>query len=40
MLTFINTKEHAAEVLPQVQEMPLDRLIVSEKLTLESGEIE
>jgi PII-like signaling protein len=40
LLTFIDTEEHVAEVLEHVREMAPHRLIVSEKVTLESGEIE
>jgi len=40
LLTFIDTEEHAAEVLEHIREMAPHRLIVSEKVTLESGEIE
>jgi PII-like signaling protein len=40
LLTFIDTEEHAAEVLEHIREMAPRRLIVSEKVTLESGEIE
>jgi PII-like signaling protein len=40
LLTFIDTEEHAHEVLPHIQEMAPHRLIVSKKVTLESGEIE
>ncbi len=40
LLTFIDTEEHVAEVLEHIREMAPHRLIVSEKVTLESGEIE
>ena|SRR6516162_4629117 len=40
LLTFIDTEEHAREVLPHIQEMAPHRLIVSKKVTLETGEIE
>jgi len=40
LLTFIDTEEHAAEILQHIREMAPHRLIVSEKVTLESGEIE
>ena len=40
LLTFIDTEEHAAEVLEHIREMAPHRLIVSERVTLESGEIE
>jgi PII-like signaling protein len=40
VLTFIDTEEHVGRVLPRVREMAPHRLIVSEKVTLESGEIE
>jgi uncharacterized protein len=40
LLTFIDTEEHATEILQHIREMAPHRLIVSEKVTLESGEIE
>ena len=40
LLTFIDTEEDATEILEHIREMAPDRLIVSEKVTLESGEIE
>ena len=40
VLTFIDTEEHVGRVLPHIREMALHRLIVSEKVTLESGAIE
>lgn len=40
VLTFIDTEEHVSRVLPHIKEMAAHRLIVSEKVTLESGEIE
>ena len=40
VLTFIDTEEHVERVLPHIKEMAPHRLIVSEKVTLESGEIE
>ena len=40
LLTFIDTEEHAAEILQHIREMAPHRLIVSEKVTLESEEIE
>lgn len=40
VLTFIDLEEHVNRVLPRVREMAAHRLIVSEKVTLESGEFE
>lgn len=40
VLTFIDTEEHVERVLPHIREMAPHRLIVSERVTLESGEIE
>jgi len=40
VLTFIDTEEHVNRVLPRIREMAPHRLIVSEKVTLESGEFE
>jgi PII-like signaling protein len=40
VLTFIDTEEHVNRVLPHVKEMAAHRLIVSEKVTLETGEFE
>jgi len=40
LLTFIDTEELATEILEHIREMTPHRLIVSEKVTLESGEIE
>jgi uncharacterized protein len=40
VLIFIDTEEHVERVLPHIKEMAPHRLIVSEKVTLESGEIE
>ena len=40
VLTFIDTEEHVGRVLPHIREMAPHRLIVSEKVTLESGAIE
>jgi uncharacterized protein len=40
VLTFIDTEEHVSRVLPHIKEMAAHRLIVSERVTLESGEIE
>src|SRR5215471_386509 len=40
LLTFIDTEEHVVGVLGHIREMAPHRLIVSEKVTLESGEIE
>ncbi|HEY6273335.1 MAG TPA: DUF190 domain-containing protein [Terriglobales bacterium] len=40
ILTFIDIEEHVERVLPHIREMAPYRLIVSEKVTLESGEIE
>ena len=40
LLTFIDTEEHATEILQHICEMAPHRLIVSEKVTLESEEIE
>jgi len=40
VLTFIDTEEHVGRVLPRIREMAPRHLIVSERVTLESGEIE
>lgn len=40
VLTFIDTEEHVGRVLPQMKEMAPHRLIVTEKVTLESGDFE
>ena len=40
VLTFIDTEEHVGRVLPHIREMAPHRLIVSERVTLESGAIE
>jgi PII-like signaling protein len=40
VLTFIDLEEHVNRVLPHIKEMAPHRLIVSEKVTLESGEFE
>ena len=40
VLTFIDTEEHVGRVLPHIREMAPHRLIVSEKVNLESGAIE
>lgn len=40
VLTFIDLEEHVNRVLPHIREMAPHRLIVSEKVTLESGDIE
>ena len=40
VLTFIDTEEHVERVLPHIKEMAPHRLIVSEKVSLESGEME
>jgi uncharacterized protein len=40
VLTFIDTEEHVGRVLPHIRDMAPHRLIVSEKVTLESGAIE
>jgi uncharacterized protein len=40
VLTFIDTDEHVDRVLPHIREMAPHRLIVTEKVTLESGELE
>jgi uncharacterized protein len=40
VLTFIDTEEHVRRVLPHIREMASHRLIVSERVTLQSGEIE
>jgi uncharacterized protein len=40
VLTFIDAEEHVERVLPHIREMAPHRLIVSEKVTLESGDIE
>jgi PII-like signaling protein len=40
ILIFIDTEEHVDRVLPHIKEMAQHRLIVSEKVTLESGEVE
>jgi PII-like signaling protein len=38
VLTFIDREEHVNRVLPHIKEMAPHRLVVSEKVTLESGE--
>lgn len=40
VLTFIDADEHVDRVLPHIREMASHRLIVSEKVTLESGDLE
>lgn len=40
VLTFIDTEEHVERVLPRIREMAPHRLIVSERVVLESGEFE
>ncbi|HEY6307522.1 MAG TPA: DUF190 domain-containing protein [Candidatus Angelobacter sp.] len=40
VLTFIDVEEHVNRVLPHIKEMAPHRLIVSEKVSLESGELE
>jgi len=40
VLTFIDLEEHVNRVVPHIREMAPDRLIVSEKVNLESGEFE
>lgn len=40
VVTFIDMEEHVERVLPHIREMAPHRLIVSEKVTLESGELE
>lgn len=40
VLTFIDTEEHVDRVLPHIKEMAPHRLIVSEKVVLESGELD
>jgi len=40
VLTFIDFEEHINRVLPLVREMAAHRLIISEKVTIESGEFE
>lgn len=40
VVTFIDMEEHIERVLPHIREMAPHRLIVSEKVTLESGEFE
>jgi PII-like signaling protein len=40
VLTFIDLEEHVSRVLPHIKEMAPHRLVVSEKVTIESGEIE
>jgi uncharacterized protein len=40
VLTFIDLEEHVNRVLPHIKEMAPHRLVVSEKVTLESGEFE
>jgi PII-like signaling protein len=40
VLTFIDKEEHVERVLPHIREMAPHRLIVSEKVTLESGDLE
>jgi PII-like signaling protein len=40
VLTFIDAEEHVSRVLPHIREMAPHRLIVSEKVALESGEFE
>jgi PII-like signaling protein len=40
VLTFIDAEEHVNRVLPHIKEMAPHRLVVSEKVTIESGEFE
>jgi uncharacterized protein len=40
VLTFIDDAEHARRVLPHIKEMTPHRLIVSENVTLESGDLQ
>jgi uncharacterized protein len=40
VVTFIDREEHVNRVLPHIREMAPHRLVVSEKVTLESGEFE
>ena len=40
VLTFIDLEDHLNRVLPRIKEMAPHRLVVSEKVTLESGEFE
>jgi uncharacterized protein len=40
VLTFIDFEEHVNRVLPHIKEMAPHRLVVSDKVTLESGEFE
>src|SRR5260370_42644279 len=40
VLTFIDLEDHVNRVLPRIKEMAPHRLVVSEKVTLESGEFE
>ena len=40
VVTFIDLEEHVDRVLPHIKEMAAHRLIVSEKVTLETGELE
>jgi PII-like signaling protein len=40
VLTFIDNEEHVGRVLPHIKEMAPHRLIVSEKVTIESGDLQ
>src|SRR6266700_6978787 len=40
VLTFVDTAEHVDRVLPQVKQIAGDRLIVREKVTIETGDLE
>ena len=40
VVTFIDMEEHVERVMPHIRAMAPHRLIVSEKVTLESGEFE
>jgi PII-like signaling protein len=40
VLTFVDTAEQVARVLPQVKQMASHRLIVREDVTIEAGELE
>src|SRR6516164_3598111 len=40
VVTFIDMEEHVERVLPRIKEMAPHRLIVSEKVTVETGEFE
>lgn len=40
VLTFIDLEEHINRVMPHIKEMAPHRLVVSEKVTIESGDLE